>query len=326
VLPSGSAVAYAATVSYSGTPGAQRLVSVDLTSGKVTMGAHIAPESFLVTNGAKVYAISPSRFDSKGAPEAPWVLRQVALPGMSLGPPVVLGDLGSYGYAGPGFVVFQPSGADAGYIWVGDNGRIELVKPATGAVVRSIRLPAGDGYGLAAEPDGRYIDVSLLTHGNGAGEVVAIDSATGRIAKTLDKIYAVGPPALTGVPGGLWVSYRTGMNGTSFHATESSLTSDTPSTGRDGTRPLPGVSVGMGEAATLAGGVVLLTDFFGATCIAAGGTKPLASAPFPGGTWSTQGRNWTPFAAIGNTVYVTTSVPGNYATQEVAAATLPSAC
>jgi hypothetical protein len=325
VLPSGSRVAYAVTVSYEGTSTPQRLVSVDLTSGKVATGARIPADSFLVSYGARVYAISPSRFDSSGHPQEPWDLRKVVLPGMALAAGVPLGKLGSDGYAGPSLVAFQPEGADAGYLWVAGIGRVELINPRTGAVVKSVRLPGGDGYGVAAEPDGRYVDVSLLTVGDGAGEVVAIDSATGKIAKTVDKIYAVGPPGLTAAPGGLWVSYRSGMLGTSIHVTESALKSDTPISG-EGTRPLPGLLVGMGEQASLAGRVVLLTDIFGATCLAAGGTKPLAKAPFPGGTWATQGRSWTPFAAAGATVYVTTSIPGSYASQEVAAATLPSAC
>jgi hypothetical protein len=101
-------------------------------------------------------------------------------------------------------------------VWVGFGGTLRQLNTRTGAIVRQVRLPAGLLVSdIAVDPAGRYLYVA----GEGqAGGVTALEyaAATGhRLAVTARSPlrFSVGGAALTAVPGGVWVSFRTGMLG-----------------------------------------------------------------------------------------------------------------
>jgi hypothetical protein len=307
VLPDGSGAAYLLEQTSTAASAPEHLAAVNLSDGSVQRGPQVSAESFLVTYHGMMYVVSPAGFGANGSPDAPWSIRTVALGSMTLGPAEPLGALGSSYGASRGDVSFQPTGPTAGDLWAYADQHLELVAPSNGAVLRSIAVPAGDGDDFVeVEPDGKYVDLALLSSSaSTAGEVLEYDTGTGAPAATHAGIFAVGTPALTGVPGGVWVSYRGGMDGTSVHFAEPALTDDTPASHGppDQTRPVPGQSLPMGESVSYVGAVALITDSFGVACMAPSGTTVVSSTPFPGGSWSSTGRSWAPFAGAGHTVY-----------------------
>jgi hypothetical protein len=305
------------------------LKSVYLQSGAVRTGPKVTGGSFLVTYARTLYLVSPAAFDSSGDPGNAYLLRSVSLSGMGLGPSKALGNLGEYGEADTGSVSFQPSGRWAGDLWAGTNRRLELIDPGTGAVLRDVPLPRGQGYSVAVEPDGRFVDASVLTPAvSTQGQVIEVDTGTGVVVRRMTKIPSIGPPGLLAAPGGLWIFYRGGMAGTAIHVVEPSLAIDTPvvAANPDATEPMPGEYITMDEYPGLTGDVVLLTDSLGVACIAAAGTRVLASAPYPGGTWSSSGSTWAPFGSIGRTIYATATTAGGPTKESIIAVTPPSTC
>jgi hypothetical protein len=77
---------------------------------------------------------------------------------------------------------------------------------------------------------------------------------------------------------------------------------------------------------SLAGDVVLLSDSFGVACLSSSGTRVLASAPFPGASWSSNGLSWGAFGAIGRDVYAVESSPTNSAAERIVTVALPPTC
>lgn len=327
VLPAGSADAYALVTG--GSKGNDlRLTEVPLDGAATTAGPAVPAGSFLVADGGGLDVASPAALAHDGAAIGPWSLRSVSTSTLALGRAVPIGQLGFDGYATSGTIAAQPAGPDAGDLWAAGAGRLELVDPSTGAVVHDVALPSGQGYSVAVEPDGRYVDVSLLTDFPTAGEVLELDTSTAAVVARHAHVFAVGTPTLTAAQGGLWISYRTGMDGTSFHVTEPRLTDDTPSpsTPPSETEPVPGASLGMGEMAYDVGTAVLLTNVFGVACIAASGTRPLSTVPFPGGTWSSAGRSWSPFGAVGDEVYAVEFPADGETLQSIVSVALPAGC
>jgi hypothetical protein len=330
VLPAGSGAAYLLGQSNTVQSAPEQLTAVNLSDGAVKVGPKVDGGSFLLTYSGLLYVVSPAGFDTKDAPQGPWYLRPVGLGSMTLGRAVSLGELGPNYGAYPTAASFQPSGAEAGDLWAYANGRLELLDPSTGTVLESVTLPASQGDDVVeAEPDGSYVDVAVLTSNPSvAGEVLEFDTTTGDLVATHSGIYAIGTPALAGVPGGVWASFRGGMLGTTVHLAEPSLQDDTPPAGGapDETKPVPGYSVGMGEGVTDLGGFALITDIFGAGCMSASGTSVITSAPFPGGTWSSTGRGWAPFAESGDTVYAVGEPQVGSGSETIEAVTVPVTC
>jgi hypothetical protein len=101
-------------------------------------------------------------------------------------------------------------------LWVGFGGTLRQLRTRTGGTVRQVRLPAGLlASDIAVDPAARYLYVA----GEGpTGGVTALEYAagTGRLLATAARSplrFSVGGAALTGVPGGVWASFRTGMLG-----------------------------------------------------------------------------------------------------------------
>jgi outer membrane protein assembly factor BamB len=113
------------------------------------------------------------------------------------------------------------AGAPDGSAWVGTRQTLWRVSLRTGAVLTKVTLPAGLALAtMAADPDGDYFYVAAAHEvGGGAVEgavILEYSESTGALLATADGTpisYSIAGATLTAVPGGVWVSFRTGMLG-----------------------------------------------------------------------------------------------------------------
>jgi hypothetical protein len=119
----------------------------------------------------------------------------------------------------------------AGSVWVGAYRTLLRISVDSGAVLARTVLPPGLGLsGLAASPGGADLYVSaahLVGHGAMEGAVILEYSAsTGGLLADTDRTpisYSVAGAELTALPGGVWVSFRTGSAGRSVLLSEQAL-------------------------------------------------------------------------------------------------------
>jgi hypothetical protein len=104
-----------------------------------------------------------------------------------------------------------------GTVWVAFGRAVAHISARTGATIGSIRVPVGLLAGDAAEsPTGRILYVATSDRSARRSPVLEYNVATGRrLAKNTRSVTAasVGGGTLTAAPGGVWVSFRTGMAG-----------------------------------------------------------------------------------------------------------------
>ena len=158
----------------------------------------------------------------------------------------------------------------AGSVWAAASPALLRISPATGAVLGRVGLPAGLAVtGLAADPAGHYLYVSAARVVPGGGisgaEVLEYGAGSGGLlARTARSpvSYSVAGADLTGAPGGVWASIRTGMLGLTFLLRSPGLAA----------APLPGVS---SSAAPPGGGI--FHHAMGAVTVYGGGALWLAS-------------------------------------------------
>ena len=168
----------------------------------------------------------------------------------------------------PRDVSAAPVSPSAGAVWVGRTGGVALIALPGGRVLRSIPLP---------DASGRYsVSVSgnqLVAMANASGlrpiELFAVSLRTDTVVGAR-RLAGVGGSA-TAVPGGVWVSYRTGMLGTaellSFPRL-ARLSPNPPPPGPNGSAPLPGSAQAMGIEVSVDGPVTYLVDSAGVACVA----------------------------------------------------------
>jgi hypothetical protein len=119
----------------------------------------------------------------------------------------------------------------AGSVWVGAYRTLLRMSVSTGAVLARAVLPAGLGLSdMAADPDGAYLYVSAAHVVAGPAMYGAVlleySARTGHLLAETDRTpisYSVAGAELTAVPGGVWVSFRTGSLGRSVLLSERSL-------------------------------------------------------------------------------------------------------
>jgi hypothetical protein len=113
----------------------------------------------------------------------------------------------------------------AGSVWVGGGRTLLRLSVRTGAVLAGAVLPAGlDLTDLAAEGRNLYASATRLQPGGGV--VLEYSAAAGRLLAQTGRApltWALWGPILTPVPGGVWVLFRTGMQGESELLTGRSL-------------------------------------------------------------------------------------------------------
>lgn len=306
------------------------LVRIDLATGRTTAGPRLPGASDLFSVGSSMVVMSPRAMQRNGLPVGPFMLRLVRGTSTTLTPGLVvhLPGFARYGLVAP--ATANPA-LSSGVVWLPAGKSIALVKVATGAVLQIVHFSAPVA-GESVDPSGRNLFVALNEEfvndlANPATLVVELNAMTGqRIAQT-GVAGTLGPADLTAVQGGVWVSARGGMEGTSalFRASGKRLVL-TP--GYQGTRfpPIPrnGASQTMGIWAARLGGNVWLTSQSGASCV-----DP-ATGRFRAGTAFVIQKNgiylgWWPFATWHGLLYGYRQVPPVNAT-EVIAVRPASAC
>jgi hypothetical protein len=111
-------------------------------------------------------------------------------------------------------------------VWVGYQRTLRRLDATSGAAVAAITLPAGRTVVSASvDPAGRYLYVSAWSGSN--GWVSEYAASTGHLLATT-ALSSAGPAALTAVPGGVWASFRTGMNGRTVLLRQRGLREVTP--------------------------------------------------------------------------------------------------
>ena len=114
-----------------------------------------------------------------------------------------------------GIVALTPG--RTGTVWVSFLRTVLHVSAGSGATLGSIRLPAGLTAGdVALSPSGRFLYVAASDQIGSRSPVIEYSTASGRQlavnARSVQAV-AVGGGDLTAAPGGVWVSFRTGMAG-----------------------------------------------------------------------------------------------------------------
>jgi hypothetical protein len=222
---------------------------VDLRTGRVRRG-----ESYPVTGLALASGYLWVYGSSGGHPLLDQVSTQTLATIRRVPVPGIRGNQGVAGVtAGP-----------AGSVWVGGGRALVRLSVRTGAVMAQAILPAGlDLSNLAT--GGRNLYASATRLRPGGGVVLEYSEAAGKLLAQTGRApltWALWGPILTPVPGGVWVSFRSGMLGQSGLLSARSLSvvnglptvisaSDSPATG-------PGTiyNWAMGSISTYAGGVL----------------------------------------------------------------------
>lgn len=200
-------------------------------------------------------------------------------------------------YLPRGVVSVAPTSPTTGAVWVGEKGKVALVDVTHGRVLRTIPLPDASGrYGVSLS--GR--DLAAMTNAIGVRpiELYAVSLATGEVVGSRG-IPGVGGYAVA-TPGGVWVSYRTGMLGTAELLSYPKLATLSPASARPyrlAPAPLPGTSQGMGIAVTVDGPVTFLLDVSAIACVETSTGKLLADASLPAQ------QSFEPIGATGAELY-----------------------
>jgi len=156
-------------------------------------------------------------------------------------------------------------------VWIGYARTLLRVDAATGAVVTRVTLPPGlDVSNLSADPARTtlYVSAARAVRGGFEGLVMLeYDAGLGRrLAAASGGVlrYSVAGATLTAVPGGVWVSFRTGMLGLTVHLRRTGLRMIAP--------PGPGIARSRGngpfhwpmfEVTVYAGGALWLANQLG---------------------------------------------------------------
>ena len=113
-----------------------------------------------------------------------------------------------------GFVAVAPGGG--GTEWVGFLRTVLRINARSGAIVAKIRLRSGLTVSdVAVDPAGRHLYVAANTEAGGSAVVEFATASLRELASNSggDLRFSVGGASATAVPGGVWVSFRTGMRG-----------------------------------------------------------------------------------------------------------------
>jgi hypothetical protein len=141
-------------------------------------------------------------------------------PGLAEASPGTLATIRSVPLPGPSTLAWVVAAGPPGSVWAGAGRTLLRVSASTGAVLARAVLPAGlDLTALAAGPGGENLYAAAARLPKPYGAVVLEYSAgTGGLVAQSDGAtlkWSAGGAWLTAVPGGVWVSFRTGMLGQS---------------------------------------------------------------------------------------------------------------
>jgi hypothetical protein len=184
--------------------------------------------------------------------------------------PATLATIRSVPLPGPSTLAWVVAAGPPGSVWAGAGRTLLRVSASTGAVLARAVLPAGLDLGtLAAGPGGQYLYAAaarrppsygavVLEYSAGPGRLVA-QSGGGTLKWSANSAW------LTGVPGGVWVWFRTGMMGQSglLSARSLSVVGGFPTAFSPADSPATGTGTvydwAMGSSSAYSGGVLWVT-------------------------------------------------------------------
>jgi hypothetical protein len=202
------------------------LECIDLRTGLVREGPVFrAPYLVLASGYLWIYGgLGPRVSVSQVDPRSLRVIRSIHLPGTlpAAYPTIHL-------TAGPGRSVW------IGSVRSGQAAALFRLDTGTGMVLTTARLPAKMAASDLADDQARehlYVSTAHMVRGGMEGNaVLEYDARSGRLLAEADHglvTYSVAGSALTAVPGGVWVSFRTGMLGLTLHLRQLDLATVAP--------------------------------------------------------------------------------------------------
>ncbi len=207
------------------------LCRLDLRTGAVHLGQTFPVGSLIMASGYLWVYGAPG-------PGSQPAVSQVGPVTVALTRPIPLPPVPP-GFAGPPVAVTAGPG---GSVWIGSDRALLRVSASTGSVLARAMLPHGLAvWDISADTAGRilYVSAAHMVRGGGEGNVMLeYDARFGhRLATASGGLirYSVAGAALTAVPGGVWLSFRTGMLGLTIHLGKKGLRMIAP--------PRPGIAL-----------------------------------------------------------------------------------
>ena len=152
-------------------------------------------------------------------------------------------------------------------VWIGSNHTLRRIDAITGKTLVQAKLPTPGHlavWDLALDPSGHHLYAALTTEDRGGSSGVTLveyDARNGhlltRAAARPPLSYSVAGAGLTAVPGGIWASFRTGMQGLTIHLRQHALALQPPPNARIASTPPTGLFHWPMSASTIYGGNAL---------------------------------------------------------------------
>jgi hypothetical protein len=302
------------TVANTGLDSFSRLYEVNLVTGKVTRGSLVFNGGSLVQAGSSIAYVEP-RTEPNGGEAPTNGTKHEELRFLRSGSaetrathylPLELSD------------PVAPVSPSVGAVWAGAKGSVVMVSTSTDKVLRTIALPEPNGQ-FSVSLFGSTLYAISIAIGTNPIEVYEVSLTSGKVTAS-ESIAGVGG-YVTALPGGVWLSYRTGMLGTAelFSSLHLRVVSGKPSVSTSEV-PVPGSSQSMGIEVTVTGSTAWLVDISAVACVNATTGRVLADAALSKGT-----GYFEVIGAIGHHLYAAVAGNGWTGTRIVEVKT-PAAC
>jgi hypothetical protein len=226
--------------------------------------------------------------------------------------------------ATPGGISSEP-----GQVWIGTGADVELINlsPIETPVLHNtplrgpIHVPGGQVVALAVSPNCHYLYVAVQAR-TGAVGLVELNAVTGGMMAAKLRLPAVGDVHLQPVPGGIWISYRGGMDGAAYLYSAARLQPIVPPISKTvpAGAPQAGQSVGMGVVPAAVPPAVFLTSDLGLTCVVPSSGRALAGEAYAPSSYLLG----QPFAARHLILYASGATASGQA--GIIAVTTPASC
>lgn len=279
-----------------------RIYQLNLATGKSIAGSLVFADGRFVTLGDAVAYVQPrTEVVQPDGGEAPTGTSTIPLEMRLLRPGTPVARTARYLPLSLWQDTLAPSSSSASTDWVGETGKVAELDLVTGKVLRQIALPDRQGE-FSVSVLGSMLYAITGSIGATPIEVYAVSLSSGTVVGS--KAFEGVAGNVAAVPGGVWVSYRTGMLGTAelLAAPHLSVASPQPSSPFS-KLPLPGTSAAMGIQVTVTGQTAWLETVSGIACVDATTGRLRAGFAFPNGT------GLSVIGAVGDHLYAVASSP-----------------